>query len=693
LGQPDPTGSDRPEPLSFQPSTICGASSKAKIPFVQGRFNCGGTGVLPFSGDQSYKLIVSRRYPEIPSDPTRPGVSDSSHHLWGFTLIRMLPASAGVFDTMVYVYLAPGGRVPSFQALELQVLPQVSKEAVAQESEEENGEEQGTSFNKLPKPYQLGLSYGTVVKLYDYRWKARSLATQDVRFELERYLYKLSLPIRIIETRQGYRANYYATSLAGTYVTISKDEEKGYLEPNFPIGGEIQPVEVGKLPVTIVLYRERLQSDDKQQENGEQKPRAKAAKRLPKGVYFTINGQVHYSIGPEFFVTRGLNYEFLKDTLLVTVDCTGMPQDIRDKLIMPSRDRLRKLPAFESILESIIGDLKDRDLLRSINDERKLRRVKDALKEEGVQDVFQSLINKDPVFASLFREGKGLRSPILPGRDIYNEPYNGKKPPTFFHFHGGKREIAKSFAIDRTCTVELETDAVNGYFEMANPIERGQLLIEPGCFERWHLLNGRLRITFRAPSNARIGDTIKVRISIIDPILYTGQGEPTWVNHVTLTFTEGGKEVKSGTNGERKPRGGGGSLGLPEVVEVYRKNWPDHAFGERSGIRITKNTDGSYLFFVNMDNTYLHNEMMRRKDADKEAAKFAFKWGLVLISLGMLEELKKNSAETKQEIEDDAPQEKPSAETEVSRFSAGVAAVIIPTVLNLMDVMNSSKGE
>jgi Leucine-rich repeat (LRR) protein len=27
LGQPDPTGSDRPEPLSFQPSTICGASS------------------------------------------------------------------------------------------------------------------------------------------------------------------------------------------------------------------------------------------------------------------------------------------------------------------------------------------------------------------------------------------------------------------------------------------------------------------------------------------------------------------------------------------------------------------------------------------------------------------------------------------------------------------------------------------
>ena len=41
-------------------------SNKLHIPFVQGKFNAGGTGVLQFCGsrDKNYQLIVSRRDPE-----------------------------------------------------------------------------------------------------------------------------------------------------------------------------------------------------------------------------------------------------------------------------------------------------------------------------------------------------------------------------------------------------------------------------------------------------------------------------------------------------------------------------------------------------------------------------------------------------------------------------------------------------
>lgn len=67
------------------PTTFCSliygdtsGSYKGAIPFVQGRFNMGGTGVLPFCSDKyKLQLIVSRK----PSD-----VAKRDDHEWGFTL-------------------------------------------------------------------------------------------------------------------------------------------------------------------------------------------------------------------------------------------------------------------------------------------------------------------------------------------------------------------------------------------------------------------------------------------------------------------------------------------------------------------------------------------------------------------------------------------------------------------------------
>jgi hypothetical protein len=55
------------------------ASYKGAIPFVQGRFNMGGTGVLPFCSEKhKMQLIVSR----VPAD-----VAKSDDHEWGYRLL------------------------------------------------------------------------------------------------------------------------------------------------------------------------------------------------------------------------------------------------------------------------------------------------------------------------------------------------------------------------------------------------------------------------------------------------------------------------------------------------------------------------------------------------------------------------------------------------------------------------------
>jgi len=40
-------------------------SNKLRIPFVQGKFNMGGTGVLKFCGHENLQLVISRRHPKI----------------------------------------------------------------------------------------------------------------------------------------------------------------------------------------------------------------------------------------------------------------------------------------------------------------------------------------------------------------------------------------------------------------------------------------------------------------------------------------------------------------------------------------------------------------------------------------------------------------------------------------------------
>jgi hypothetical protein len=138
-----------------------------------------------------------------------------------------------------------------------------------------------------------------------------------------------------------------------------------------------------------------------------------------------------------------------------------------------------------------------------------------------------------------------------------------------------------------------------------------------------------------------------------------------------------------------KKREMSGSLAMPDVQQVHKSQWPDHNFDEKSALRITKEDSGGYRFWVNMDNTYLLNELMQKKDPEKEATKFAYKWGLVLVAMGMLQELRKgaegNESNNGTPETEDGPRE--TVEALVGRTSVGVAAVIIPTVLHLMEAM------
>jgi hypothetical protein len=121
--------------------------NKLRIPFVQGKFNMGGTGALKFCGHHGLQLILSRRNPSI----LKKTLHNSSDTHWGFTLVRREYPSGGRRSS-VYTYLAPlsgakstlgKGGILHFSADKMPIFPSIA--------------------SKQPEPYGRYSEWGTLI--------------------------------------------------------------------------------------------------------------------------------------------------------------------------------------------------------------------------------------------------------------------------------------------------------------------------------------------------------------------------------------------------------------------------------------------------------------------------------------------------------------------------------------------------
>jgi len=91
--------------------------NKKRIKFVQGKYNMGGTGVLPFCGTKGYQLILARKSIELEGDSE-----------WGFTLVREKPDVPDEYKTTWYEYFTDSeGKIFTIPGKPLKILPQNQK--------------------------------------------------------------------------------------------------------------------------------------------------------------------------------------------------------------------------------------------------------------------------------------------------------------------------------------------------------------------------------------------------------------------------------------------------------------------------------------------------------------------------------------------------------------------------------------
>lgn len=650
-------------------------SNKIKIPFVQGKFNMGSTGALPFCGRHKLQLIVSRRNPAILNG----NFAHESDDQWSFTVVRR-EAPEGSGRGSVWTYLAPleaeekprQGGVLRFSADELPIFPEVG-DAYARKS-----------------------AWGTLVKLYEYSTVGYSgthiLRKDGLLSRLDLLLPDAALPIRLYECRSGYKGHEgsFANNLTGLNVRL-EDNTAENIEEGFPTS---TPISALGQQMTATIYAFKKGKADTYRKN--------------EGIIFTLNGQTHSHLTKAFFTRKAVGrLNRIADSILVTVDCSEFDALAREDFFMNSRDRLRygELSAqIESELEEL---LKTHEGLRALKDRRHQEEIASKVEDsKPLEDVLKSLIKQSPVLAALFLQGNRISNPFKPTQVVIREePYKGEYYPTYFKFKGKDygTELHRDCHINQRCRITFETDAANDYFKRRIDKGESELFLQDGnsrslveTFVGPHPNNGIATLSIRLPDNCHEGDTLRYMLQVTDPSRVDPFENPFTIRVIKAAEPHkggNGEPPKPPTQQNGKDREVPSGINLPPIHEVYEGDWREHKFDKYSALRVVtdENDRGEDIrdFYVNMDNIYLKTEL-KSSGQDVEVIKARWRFGLVLLGLAVLhqdaqsrkvEHNDKGVASKEKGLE--SKDDKESDDDKIGYFSKAVAPFLLPIINSL----------
>ena len=550
-------------PQSF-PDTFLSlsATNKMRIPFVQGKFNMGSAGAVPFCGVQhNYQLIVSRRHPEAPD----------SNGPWGFTVVRRRPPKPGERASQ-FEYLAPGGAVLSIGANTVPMW--------------KNADGSG-----------LNIEHGSLVRLYEYDIQERTAANFDFSRMLNRRLYRLPVPIQVIETRDFHRANN--EEIVPGLATRLDEDTSSDVEHGFPVSDRIRVAGVGWVRVSLIPFREDVNISH--------------WVTASESVVFTVNGQAHAFESRDFLRRDGrnaVNYRYLAQSLLVEVDCSEL-ENI-EQLFMGSRDRMRDGEQRTVLLRALADHLRQHKGLRELNHKRREAAIQRSVKSNTkTSEMFEKMIAASPTIAALL-SGGAIPAPVLPVPPPPVVPYEGQRFPTFLKWAKGGPVREKRCHLESYCLLELETDAANDF--LSRSVEPGILDVAPsGWSVSEKLWDGNLRVRLEPPAGTQAGQEIPLKITFMSD----GPPEVPDVLEVEGRLVIDPPAIAPPPPPPPPPRS---KVAPPEILEVRRDAWSDHNFDEHSIARVDK-AEGKTIVFVNMDSqgmaSYVRSEMLRRSELEE----------------------------------------------------------------------------
>jgi hypothetical protein len=560
--------------------------NKARIPFVQGKYGMGGTGVVPFCGSLKYQLVLSKKDPRL----LKAGQED----LWGFTLVRKVPPEKLTAQDKHSWYEcltdAKGG-ILTFKTALLRILPN-----------------------------REGFEHGCYIKLFDYDLESPSFVTTDLWRDLNRRLYSPALPILIQENRTEHfnvtKGKNDTKVLVGNRYRVKKDD-RDFVRDSLSINADLGPF--GKGLVDVTAFRD-YDADGKDLRKRQEWTTAQEA------VFMTMNGQTQNTL-PRYWLKDRVELESLTDYLLVHVDCTGVPRTVADDVFFGSRDRVRNNDDYREFQGRLASALKENQVLQKLNEEYRQRQLAMIIPDTGIaKKLVAELISKNAALKEYFGLGGDLTFKE-PGEDVVTDgSFVGSHIPTFLRpmkKFEGERLVKEMPANAPHSNVLLDTDAEDDYFKREK--DAGEFLVTSSdpkaSIPVWYLHKGILYLQIFVDAPA-VGERFQLRVEATRPAM-----ESRVVGFDLVVTEPRSRQHREPRDFEKE------GIKLPELVVVRKElggdthtTWEQRSWGPTDVAEVENKT----VVYVNMDSEDLQGFLVTCPKRLRGLAETVYKVGIYL---------------------------------------------------------------
>lgn len=630
-------------------------SNKLKVPFVQGKFNMGGTGVVRFCGTHSFQLVISKRCPDIANTD-----DDSTFSEWGFTIIRRERPKDGHDrrSSMVTYLVGEDRQIRTFSAEEgIPVIP--------------------SSKGK----YDI-MHYGMYCRMYEFHMSSRlcSNINMALYYRLSTLLPNLAYPVYLDECRD-YRAHTMFRTLSGLNVRLSDQAatDANSIEEQLSAASNIDGQ---RISATVYVFK-------KTTEKGKELDVSQF--RADEGILLTQNGQTHGSFDRKFYRRAAVGLSYLADSILTIVDCSQIDETTREDLFMNSRDRM-SAGNFERKLELWLEDfLKENDTLKQIQAKRREEAIANKLNDEKpLEDILSSVFKSSSVLSKLFILGEKLQNPTNLGPTHAAEAFIGKYNPTYFTIvkKASAERLKREAQAGRKFRISFKTDAVNEFFSREEYPGTYTLYCDgtPCDNHSLNLHNGTATLSVSLPEDSKVIGMHTYKCVVVDTNVdraFENEFDIVVIPYSDISGGSGGRTLPPGDNPNGKSLSPMG-IALPNVIEITKDEWDEYSFTKESALEVRRATADSaaFDFFINMENIHLMTEVkpFARDEAKIRLYKARYKYAMVLIGLSVLGYYSNSD-------EEEAPEDK------VRLFSQMVSPVILPMIEVMGSDMSSILAE
>lgn len=229
---------------------------------------------------------------------------------------------------------------------------------------------------------------------------------------------------------------------------------------------------------------------------------------------WTLNGQTHNKRSDRHFGSKRVGLDALIGHLVVEVELDGLSADAKSMIITTGRHHRAKRALGDRLEEAIDRDLAGDTRLQELN-----REVREEAFRKVSQHRISGLDKALRAFNLLVKRPRTVRKPgkkggaSPPPRPKPLEPISPlhEHPAEVFQF---RTVFRKAVHVQRghCASVQLEADAVDGYFDEGNPTALS-LQFVPDLGEKLRMVGldslegGRMRIRFRAAKDAPLTET------------------------------------------------------------------------------------------------------------------------------------------------------------------------------------------